>query len=96
MAGSSSARAATFSCTRSWLQAGVDALMSRHRNPDPRLKDHILRSHTEAAEGWSHSDGGGGAAGIKARALNHSARTAFRDLGPIEFSPRSERHYADR
>ena len=65
------------------LQAGVDALMSRHRNPDPRLKDHILRSHTEAAEGLVVIMATG-RAGIKGawRSIISFPGRPFRDFGP--------------
>lgn len=49
------------------LPAGVDTLMTRLADPDPRLKAHIPRSHTEAEEVGRLAV----AAGVGALALNH-------------------------
>lgn len=72
------------------LEAGVDALMSRHRNPDPRLKQHILRSHTEAAEVGRIAT----AAGAKALALNHFVPDGVPGFGADDFTAAVRETYA--
>ena len=64
------------------LRAGVDLLMSRHPNPDPRLKEHILRSHTEADEVGRIAT----AARAKAVALNHFVPDGLPAFGPDDFA----------
>ena len=49
------------------LEAGVDAVIANLKHADPRLRDHILRSHTAAEEVGRLAN----AAGVKALALNH-------------------------
>ncbi|SMR82310.1 Ribonuclease BN, tRNA processing enzyme [Aliiroseovarius halocynthiae] len=49
------------------LTAGVDALCARVGNGDDRLKKHLLRSHTPAAEAGRIAN----AANVKVLALNH-------------------------
>lgn len=72
------------------LQAGVDALMSRHRNPDPRLKEHILRSHTEAAEVGRIAT----AARVKALAVNHFVPDGLPGFSPDDFHSAVRTTYA--
>ncbi len=49
------------------LEAGVDAIVANLKHADPRLRDHILRSHTDAVEVGRLAT----AAGVAALALNH-------------------------
>jgi ribonuclease BN (tRNA processing enzyme) len=72
------------------LPTGVDALMSRHRNPDHRLKEHILRSHTEAAEVGRIAT----AARAKALALNHFVPDGLPGFGPDDFHSAVRTTYA--
>lgn len=49
------------------LPAGVDAVIAGLNHPDPRLREHILRSHTAAAEVGALA----ARAGVAVLALNH-------------------------
>lgn len=58
------------------LSRGVDVLMARMTNGDARLRAHILRSHTDAADvGRLAAE-----AGVKALALNHMVPDGFAEF----------------
>ncbi|SFI48206.1 MBL fold metallo-hydrolase [Jannaschia pohangensis] len=65
------------------LTAGVDAVIAGLAHPDPRLRDHILRAHTDAADLGHMAT----RAGVKALALNH-----FVPDGMAQFT---ESHWTD-
>lgn len=72
------------------LEAGVDALMARHRDPDPRLRQHILRSHTEAAEVGRIAT----ASRARGLALNHFVPDGLPGFGPDAFAAAVGETYA--
>jgi ribonuclease BN (tRNA processing enzyme) len=61
------ARGADLMVHEAMLTHGVDALMARMTNGDERLRTHILRSHTDAAEAGRIAT----EAGVGHLALNH-------------------------
>jgi len=65
------------------LTAGIDALCARVGNGDERLKRHLERSHTPAAEAGRIAT----RAGVKALALNH--------LIPVDDPDFTETHWRD-
>ncbi|KIT14551.1 MBL fold metallo-hydrolase [Jannaschia aquimarina] len=71
------------------LSGGVDLLIERLSHADPRLRDHILRSHTEAGEvgRLAHR------AGVKALALNHFVPDGLPGTGPEAWTEAVRAHW---
>ncbi|SHI99495.1 MBL fold metallo-hydrolase [Wenxinia saemankumensis] len=72
------------------LEAGVDALVAGLAHPDPRLKAHILRSHTQAGEvGRIAAE-----AGVGALALTHLVPEGLPGCEPAAWEAEVRRHFA--
>lgn len=71
------------------LQEGVEALCARMTNGDERLRNHILRSHTDAADvGRIARD-----AGIKQLALNHMVPDGDPDFTDAHWEAQVRKHW---
>ena len=71
------------------LHDGVEALIAAHPDPDPRLRAHILRSHTEAGAVGRLAM----RAGVRALALNHFVPDGLPGFGPDAYAAAVRRHY---
>lgn len=72
------------------LTAGIDALCARVGNGDERLKAHLHRSHTPAAEAGRIA----AEAGVKALALNHLVPVDDPDYGRPDWIAEASRHWS--
>ncbi|MDU8909961.1 MBL fold metallo-hydrolase [Aestuariicoccus sp. MJ-SS9] len=71
------------------LTEGVDLLMQRMTNGDDRLRSHILRSHTDAADvGRLASE-----AGVKRLAINHMVPDGFAEFTEDDWRAKVRRHW---
>ena len=71
------------------LEEGVEALLAELPGADPRLRTHILRSHTEAEEAGRIA----AAAGVGALALHHFVPDGLPGFGPAAFEAAVRRTY---
>jgi ribonuclease BN (tRNA processing enzyme) len=71
------------------LTEGVDATIARIPDPDPRLRAHIHRSHTPAAEVGRIA----AAANVGALALHHFVPDGLPGFGPDVWTREVRRHY---
>ncbi|WP_375254437.1 MBL fold metallo-hydrolase [Yoonia sp.] len=83
------ARGADLLVHEAMLRDGVDALCARMTNGDDRLRTHILRSHTDAADvGRIARD-----AGVKRLALNHFVPDGDPDFGDTQWEAAVRKHW---
>lgn len=75
------ARGADLLVHEAMLEAGVEALVARVGNGDDRLRRHLLRSHTPAADAARTA----AEAGVKALALHHLLPSDDPDFGPEDW-----------
>ncbi len=83
------ARGADLLVHEAMLSAGVDALCARVGNGDDRLKRHLLRSHTPAAEAGRIA----AQAGVKALALNHLVPVDDPDYTEADWRAEASRYW---
>ncbi|MEM8824714.1 MAG: MBL fold metallo-hydrolase [Pseudomonadota bacterium] len=83
------ARGADLLVHEAMLVDGVAATIARIPDPDPRLEQHILRSHTPAAEVGRLAQ----AAGVKALALNHFVPDGLPGFGEDDWAREVRKHW---
>ena len=84
------ARGADLLVHEAMLRDGVEALCARMTNGDGRLRDHILRSHTDAADvGRIAAD-----AGVKQLALNHFVPDGDPDFTDAHWTAAVRKHWS--